>query len=530
MGRVKELLHKIKNGWSGLSKAKKYGIIIILCSLIIAMIIYYFVFGRVEYVPIFTNLDIEDSAEIVKALDERKITDYKVEDDGATILVPEDQVGKLRLDLAIDGVLPNGEQGFELFDNTDHAMTDEDREILYQRALQGELEKSIKSLEEVEDARVHLTLSEKTVFTKEEQPASASIMLDLRPTKELSPEQIKGIISLVSGAVKNLPKENIQVVDSQANLLSTGIINENEDSSQSSGNTNQHMETEQKFEKNLENDLKKMLEQTFGVGKVLVKINADFNFDSKETTVISYDPEAVIRSQQVQINQGQTGTVAEGDSPIDNNTQNYVDKNVDTILEEGGVKSYDSTTNNEIGESTTHTVRAPGEVERLSTSVVYDGTLTPETQQAMENIVIAATGYNIDRGDMINVEGVPFDTSYQDQMQEEMKQEEARLAEQKEARNRAILYGAIAAGVILAALIVVAVILHRKRKEEEVTELPLIDTQIDEPIPVQEIKSEPVINIEAEESTEEKSIKDYAQKNPEKMAELLRAWMTENER
>lgn len=529
MEKIKELFDKIKKGWKGLSKSKKYAIIIILCSLIIAMIVYYCVFGKKKYVPIFTNLEMDDSAEIVKTLDEKKITDYKIEDDGSTILVPEDQVDKLRLDLAMDGVVPNNGQGFELFDESSSTMTDEDRKILYQRALEGELQRSIQTLEEIDKARVHLTLSEDTVFTKEKQPASASIILDLKPGKELSTKQVKGIISLISGAVKNLPEENVRVVDSKANLLSQNIISSEGDSSLSSANSIERMDTERNFEKNLEEDLKKMLEQTFGVGKVLVKVNADLNFDSQESTVITYDPKEVIRSQQVQINQGKAGTAAGGDSPIDNNTQNYVDENVDTILEEENTRSYSSTTNTEVGETTTHTIKAPGEVKRLSTSVVYDGTLTPETQQAMENIIIAATGYDIDRGDMINVEGIPFDTSYQDQLLEEMEKEEALLAEQKQARKRAILYGTIAAGIIIITLIVFAIIHHKRKKEEEI-DLPLIDTKIDEPIPVQEVQPEPIVDLETKETTEEKSVKEYAQKHPDKMAELIRAWIAEDKR
>lgn len=531
MEKIKALLTKVKNGWKGLSKSKKTSIIIIICSLIIAMIIYYFTLGRTEYTPIFTNLDMQDSAQIVETLDERQITEYKIEDGGSTILVPEKEVDKLRLDLAIDGVLPNSGDGFELFDESSYAMTDEDRKILYQRALEGELQRSIQSLATVENARVHLALSEESVFTKEQQPATASIILDLKPSEKPSSEQIKGIISLVSGAVKNLPEENVRVVDSGANLLSSGVLGE-EDSFQSSQSTNRRMEFEQEFEDNLENDLIDMLEQTFGMGRVLATVNADLNFDSEESTVISYDPEEVIRSQQVRINQNGNAAGGEGGGPIDSNT-NYIDENVEGILEENETSSYESTTNNEMGETTTYTTKAPGEVKRISTSVVYDGTLTPEMQQAMENIIVAATGYDIDRGDMINVEGIPFDTSHQDQLIEDMEQEDALLAQKQQEREELMMYAVIALGVILVLLIVIGLIRYRrKRKQVEDYEDHLVDTHIDEPIPMQEIIQEPIVDIESKskESTEERSIKEYAQKNPEKMAELIKAWIIEDER
>src|SRR5690554_1949807 len=251
MGKLKELIERTKSGWSKLSRNKKLGIGIILTSIIIASGIYYFTIGRIKYVPIFTNLDMKDSGQIVQKLDEMKVSDYKIEDGGATILVSDKEVDKLRLDLAIDGILPNSGEGFELFDDTGFAITNEDRKILYQRALEGELQRSIMSLQEVDYARVHLALSEETIFTKEVQPAKASIILNIKPLESISQEQVRGIISLVAGAVNNLPEENVKVVDSQANLLSNGVLKQ-ENSFQGSQSANNRIETETQFENNIQ--------------------------------------------------------------------------------------------------------------------------------------------------------------------------------------------------------------------------------------------------------------------------------------
>ena len=199
MGNIVGIWNKLSGAWSKLSRAKKISFIIVLCSLIAAISVYSLSSNKTEYIPVFTNLDIQDSSQIVEKLDESKYTDYKIAENGTAILVPEKDVDRLRLDLAIDGVLPDSGEGFELFDKSSYAMTDADREILYQRALEGELQRSIQSLEEVDKARVHLALSEETIFMKEQKPATASIILTLKTGKTLSPEQIKGIISLVSG-------------------------------------------------------------------------------------------------------------------------------------------------------------------------------------------------------------------------------------------------------------------------------------------------------------------------------------------
>ena len=526
MGKLKELIDRTKKGWSNLSRNKKLGIGIILSSIIIASLIYYFTIGRIKYVPIFTNLDIKDSSQIVQKLDEMKISNYRIDNGGRTILVSEKEVDKLRLDLAIHGILPNSGEGFELFDDTGFAITNEDRKILYQRALEGELQRSIMTLQEVDFARVHLALSEETIFTKEVQPAKASVILNLKPFETLSPEQIRGIISLVSGAVNNLPEENVKVVDSQANLLSDGIVDQ-EGSFQGVQSASNRMETEAQFEKNLQDDLKDMLEQVLGIGKVLVKVNAELDLDSKEETVISYDREGVIRSQQIQINRNGSVIGGIGDSPLDNNT-NYIDPNVENILEDDDTLSYSSTTNQEIGETTTYTIKAPGEVKRISTSVVYNGNLTPEMRGAIENIVMAATGSDDERGDIISVEGIPFDSSYQASLKEQLAQEQERLAQEEAARQRLMMYVGIPIGVLLAILIIYGIIRFARRRKER--EEALLDVTIGQEIPQAEIEEEPIIDLDLKESTEERSIKEYAQKHPEKMAELLRAWIVEDER
>ena len=541
MGKIVGIWNKLSGAWIKLSKVKKISFIIVLCSLIAAISVYNLSGNKkAEYVPLFTNLDIKDASQMVEKLDERKYTDYKIADNGTALLVPENDVDRLRLDLAIDGALPDSGEGFELFDKSNYAMTDADREILYQRALEGELQRSIQSLEEVDKARIHLALSEESIFMKEQKPATASIILTLKPGRDLVPEQIKGIISLVSGAVKNLPEKNVRVVDSSAHLLSDEVLNE-EDTYSSAGSSTRIMDLEKQFENKLEKDLKDLLEQVFGVGKVAVSVKTDLDFDSQDKTRISYDPQEVIRSQEVRINQNGTTTEGQGSSPIDNNTQNYIDENVTEVLDQNGVTSYESTTNNEIGETKTHTTKAPGEVKRITASVVYNGKLNEETQQAMQNIVSAAIGYDERRGDTIQVEGVSFDTSLKDELDQQMQEEEARRqkeaaikAQRQAASQRKILF--VALGVLSVCIIAVLIGLFRsvrkkkRKREPEPESPPMVDVVADEPIPVEDIlREEPLINIEPKENKEERSLKEYARKNPDDMADLVRAWILEDE-
>jgi flagellar M-ring protein FliF len=164
MGSVKKVWKNIASWWTDLSKYKKITLIILLFSVLTAVLVYSMRSNKTEYVPLFTKLDLQSSSKIVASLDDRGYTNYKLGENGTAILVPEKDVDRLRLDLAIDGALPDSGAGFELFDEAGYAMTDADRQILYQRALQGELERSIETLAEVSKARVHLALSEESIF------------------------------------------------------------------------------------------------------------------------------------------------------------------------------------------------------------------------------------------------------------------------------------------------------------------------------------------------------------------------------
>ena len=291
------------------------------------------------------------------------------------------------------------------------------------------------------------------------------------------------------------------------------------------------MELEKQFENSIKNDLETMLEQVFGAGKIAVAVKADLDFDSEESTIITYDPQAVIRSQQIRINTNGGTEAGEGSSPIDNNVQNYIDQNIEEILDQG-VSSYESITNNEIGETTTYTRKAPGQVRRISVTVVYDGVLGPEHRQAIENVAMAAIGYDAERGDTIHVEGVPFDTSLQDQLARQLAEEEARMKEeeaQKAARRRIMAYGVMGLLVAGSLAIIIGLIVRRRKKAKT----PMLDAEISEPIPVEELLREPeeIEPLEPkEESAEERSIKEYAKNNPDDAADLVRAWMLEDER
>src|SRR5690606_13245247 len=176
-----------------------------------------------EYAPLFTNLDPKTASAVVEVLEQNRIP-YQLAAEGTSILVPKDRVYEIRIQLAGQGLLTNTGLGFELFDNTKLGVTEFERRIDYQRALEEELRRTIVQLGEIEQARVHLVLPEKSVFIKEERPASAAVTVALRPLAQLTKEQVRGIIYLVSASVENLPPENVKVINSKGVVLSDGVL------------------------------------------------------------------------------------------------------------------------------------------------------------------------------------------------------------------------------------------------------------------------------------------------------------------
>ncbi len=510
MDSIKNTSEKIKGGWNKMDPGKRKALILIVSAVLLFVVLFSVYSRQVTY-----------AAAITADLDTRGNIRYKIENGGRDILIDEKHVDKYRLELAMNGMMPDKSTGFEIFDNMGMMVTDEDRKIMYQRGLEGELQRSIMSLTEIESARVHLVLSEESIFDTERREASASVILSLKTGAKISADSVRGIIALVTGAVNNLPEEKVQVIDTRGNLLSLGLTGE---TSSGVGLLDKQSEVKRSFEKEIENNILNLLGPAFGPDKLKVAVYADLDFDAEEQTVIAYrDP--VIRSEQNSA-EGPNLNVGEiTDNPIDDNTQNVLDG------EEDSMGSYEGTKNYELTETTTRTVRAPGKVQKISTSVLFDGNLTEAQLLAIRNLVSTATGYDLNRGDLISVESMEFDKSYQEALEEEL-EEQKRLEE----ANRTFMerYGDyIYLGVfsVLGLVIVLSVIklIFGKKKRRKEEDLPVMLPQAQaEPLgQTVDIIEEVYQKFEVKENQKEKQLKEYAEEHPEIAADLIKAWMKE---
>jgi len=513
MDGVKSTFSNAKSGWTKIDKKKKNRMIATIAIIALVVIGLTYFANKVTYRVLFTNLELSDAGVIVNDLETKKIK-YKVADGGTTILIDEDYIDTYRMELAMNGMLPENSIGFEIFDSTSMMLTEEDRQIMYQRALTGELQRSIMSLDAINNAKVHLVLPQKTIFDAEEKQGSASIVIDVKPTKKVTEEMIRGIAALVSGAVDNIPLENIQVIDSSGVLLSSFLA----DDGTSLGTSNlisKQQEVRRQFEKELETKLNNLLGSAFGVNKIKVSVFADMDFDSTESTIIAYrDP--VIRSEQVD---------ASGNNiDIQDVTGGNIDDNISNVVQgvDGENSTYSKITNNELTTETTSIIRAPGKINKISTSVIYDGQLSQANISNIQNIIATAIGYDAERGDLINVVGIEFNKDLSEDIPPTDTTNTSFIQD-----NLPLLIGIGVGSLIFIIGTVIILNSRKKRKEDkEFQENLTKGVTVEDTI---KVLNENTIGekIEAQPDTKGKMAKDYAKDNPELAAELIKAWLRE---
>lgn len=521
MEMTKSITQKIKGGWEKIDQGKRKALVLAISAITLLAVLFSVYANQVTYAALFTGLEIQDAAAIAQDLDAKGNIRYKLENGGKDIFVDERFVDKYRLDLAMNGMMPQNSTGYEIFDDMGMMVTEEDRKIMYQRALEGELQRSVMSLTEIDSARIHLVMSEDSIFDTQRREASASVILNIKTGAKLSTDSVRGIIALITGAVDNLPEAKVRVIDARGNLLSLGLAEGTEASGM--GMLDKQREIKKNFEIEIENNILSLLGPAFGPEKVKIAVYADLDFDAEEKTVISYE-NPVVRSEQVSV----TGpSLIIGDitgTPVDDNAQNVLDGN------ENSPGSYDSTINYELTESRTNTIKAPGKVTKLSTSILFDGNLTEAQLLAIRNLVSTATGYDLNRGDIISVEGVVFDKSYQEEI--DRKLEEQRLLDEAnrsfmEKYSDFIYLGVFALLGIVAVASLMKVLFGKKRKKEDEEEFTMVP-QAFEPIgETVDIIDEVYQKFEVRENQKEKQIKEYAEEHPEIAADLIKAWMKE---
>lgn len=387
-----------------------------------------FITTRVTSSPLallYTELDQQDSGAIVQKLEAMKVP-YEVDSNSSMIRVPSDQVGKLRMLMAADGLPKGGNIGYEIFDQKEgFGTTSFVQSINHLRALEGELARTISSLNALQSARVHLVLPQRELFSHGAQNASASIFIKTRNGAVLTREQIAAIQHLIAAAVPQLQPNQVSIVDDRGNLLArptsgAGGISGSGDSPEDMRNS---------FEQAQARKIEDLLAQTLGYGKVRAQVSADLDLDRITTSSEIFDPESqVVRSTQSTSEQSTNAENNGGAVSVTNNlpaNPTQVANNLNGNSTNSNKNSHtEETVNYEINKVVRSQVREAGSVKRLSVAVVVDGTYKtegegkdakttyiPRTDEEMKKIrALVASAINIDtnRGDTLVVDNMQF--------------------------------------------------------------------------------------------------------------------------
>ena len=453
---------RLRELWNRYESRRKYFIIGAIIVLVLAFAGISFWYGsKPDYVPLYTNLETKDAGDVVNSLKESGVPYELIEDKkGATILVPATQVHDLRLELASAG-LPRGNKGFELFDDSKLGVTEFQNKVNYLQALQGELTRTIEHLGSVDKARVHIVLPEDSLYKKNEKPATASILLMLKPETKLTTPEVKGIVNLVSHSVQGLAPENITIVDEQGNILNKSDDDALEMENAFNLRAINQIEMTKRVRDHIQQNVQTMLDKTLGEGNAFVRVSVELDFDDKkidrQTFTPVVDESGIIRSQQ-DISESYTGesNIPGGPAGVQGNIPGYVaeDRNANAEYERK-----ESTRNYEVNEENQKIIASPGSIRRLTVAVLVSDEITELQQEGLLRAVSSAAGINEERGDTISVEPMPFNTDLQDRRAEEARQEQLR-------KDR-ILYTEIAAMILLAALLLGGFLMYRWKKRKE---------------------------------------------------------------
>jgi flagellar M-ring protein FliF len=376
-------------------------------------------------------LDLKESGEIDKVLKEKSIP-FKLEDESRTILVPKGKVHSTRLELASRGLPRGGSIGFEIFDKTNIGLTEFTEHLQYLRALQGELERTISTLSQVESVRVHLALPKKSVFLEEREEPKATVVIKLKPGADLGKKEVKAIVHLVANSVEGLKPNNVTVVDTQGRDL-TELVRGDEELE---GGVDR-AEFKHKLEKAMEKKLNSVLTSILGPGRAIATVSLDVDFSKVERMQEAFDPESIaVRSEDI-TNESVRGVVPQaGGVPGTESNLGPLE-----ILYSQSNMSSDKRRmirNYEISKVVEKIQVPPGVIKRLSVSVMVDGIyekqgdkevykpLSPSDLEAIKRAVMAAVGYNQERGDVVEVVNVQFRNNELKSYQEEMKKMEER--------------------------------------------------------------------------------------------------------
>ena len=407
--------------WASLSTPKRIALLVVTGAVLVGVLAVAAVGSQTRQAYLFTELSSEDAAAIAEKLNELKVP-HQIEGGGTAIMVPEDRVHALRLELASAGLPRGGGVGFEIFDQSHLGATEFEQRVNLRRALEGELSRSMKTIEGVKSARVHLVMPERRLFAARKEAASASVVLKLQRGKEFGKAEVAGVVHLVASAVPGLSHDRVSVVSTDGLTLHRP----NPDGAAGAGAGDLRAEQAREVSLAMEEHVRTLLERVVGVGKADVRIHAELDAASRERTEEHYEPsKTALRSEhKTEEAAGAEGATVAGVPGAQSNLpegEEFDPPTEEEIAAGGGnVLRRSHTRNWEVDRITEKIVIPSGDVRRLSVAVLLDGKYEkqgetmvyvprdPKELERLGAIVKSAVGFSAERGDVFQLESTEF--------------------------------------------------------------------------------------------------------------------------
>ncbi|MES2355363.1 MAG: flagellar basal-body MS-ring/collar protein FliF [Pseudomonadota bacterium] len=389
----------MENFWTRASQQRRAALIVGV-GFIFALFVFLTVWTmRDDYQVLFADLDPQDAGQMIAELDRLK-TPYKLADNGATILVDRDAVYKTRLKLMGKGMMLKGNVGFELFNNTDYGTTEFAQKINFQRALQGELERTIMAIDEVKFARVHLVLPERGLLKKQNGQAKASISVVMKGDSQLSTEQVTGIQRLVAASVPDIEAAAVTVLDQKGVALTPNVVGD-----ASGASTTAKMQVKKDIESYLAKKVSGLLDGALGPGKALVSVDVTINYDEIKVTKEDMLPAAsrsadgggaILRRRQSE----------HGMTPYSEESKSGKTQSTDTSTRDTGNVTRTVDVEFQNGRRVEQIVSEPGNIRRISVGIFVPAAFSNERLAQLREVIGMAVGLNAARGDAIAIQSV----------------------------------------------------------------------------------------------------------------------------
>ncbi|WP_182525738.1 flagellar basal-body MS-ring/collar protein FliF [Nocardioides dongkuii] len=479
-----------------------------------------------SYAPLFSNLSSTDASAVVEQLESQGVP-YEIAGGGGTVMVPRDQVYETRIELSGEGLPTSSEGGYSLLDDQGLSTSEDQWQTDFKRAMEGELSTTIEGIDDVQTAVVHLALPEKEVFADEQEPSTASVLLQTSPGNSLESSQVQAVVHLVASSIDGMDPENVTVADSTGRVLTAP------DSAGGGAAATTRNEQVKAVQDELNGRLQRMLDQVVGAGNSTVQVTVDLDFDKTVTETTEYDEEGnavpFSTATSTESYNGVDGAPGAAGGVVGPDGQT---EETGAAATDGSYEKEQVTQDNAVGSRVERRETAPGAIESQHVGVVLDGEAAGNVDpNEIRGLVAATIGIDKARGDTVKVSSLPFNRSAEDAAAAEL--EAAAKADAASARMDLIRKAGLAVLVLLLLLLAWVTARRRNKARQEATSYLVEQLRADQArnTAALETTTPAALALEQAELDEAGQMRHelnaLIERQPEDVAELLRGWLVE---